>query len=126
MLKLTKNLGIVVLVGGSPIGVLVYFALAYESVAAMVILGILSSIFLMILGATITLVGQHVHSKLSAGQFALNMQENSAIMSAYGAAMKATTGGRKTDVAPETTQLPALIIDQDAFSELDQQYTEAL
>ncbi len=109
----------------SPIGVLLYFALAYESVAAMTILGVIASIGLILLGSAITLIGQHAHSRLNASQMALNMKENSELIKAYSSAVHAAVGGRKT--APtvqrqvEGNQSPALIIDNDAFSELDVQ-----
>lgn len=129
-LNAVKALGLVILFGLSPVGILLYFALVYESIAAMVILGIGASVTLMILGATITLVGQHVHSKLNASQMSLNMEENSALMRAYSSAMSATANVRKADIAIQKNQetvpeaQPTLIIDNDAFSELSLPFTE--
>lgn len=127
--KFARLIAVTGLVGGSPVGVLLYFILAYESVAAMVILGVITALTLILLGAAITLVGQHVHAKLNASNMALNMQENSALMRAYSSAMNAAVNVDKANKAitkqvPAETS-PALVIDQDAYAELDLPLQEA-
>ncbi len=121
--KFARLIIVIGLVGVSPLGVLLYFVLAYESVAAMVILGVITALTLILLGAAITLVGQHVHAKLNASNMALNMQENSALIRAYSSAMNAAVNVKKanesiTKQVPAETS-PTLVIDQDAYSELD-------